>query len=204
VVLSCFVLDRSAPSRCHDQTLQLKWVPVLINSTGDGQPAADIIYEEQAMIEIEIPGYRKLQLKYLVLDYNGTLAVDGRLVDGVGETLQQLSDRLEIHVLTADTFGEARAGLAGLTCRLSILPPGHQDTGKRDYIERLGAEFCACVGNGRNDRLMLKEASLGIAVIQREGAAAATLADADAVCPDILAALELLTNPLRLVATLRS
>ncbi len=51
---------------------------------------------------------------------------------------------------------------------------------------------------------MLKEAILGIAVIQREGAAAATLQAADAVTTDILAAFELLTNPLRLKATLRS
>jgi hypothetical protein len=29
------------------------------------------------MIEIDIPGYKKLQLKNLVLDYNGTLACDG-------------------------------------------------------------------------------------------------------------------------------
>ena len=47
-------------------------------------------------------------------------------------------------------------------------------------------------------------AALGLAVIQREGAAAETLNAADVVCGDILSALELLTNPLRLVATLRS
>ncbi|MEW6673856.1 MAG: ATPase P [Thermodesulfobacteriota bacterium] len=156
------------------------------------------------MIEISIPGRGKLQCRYLVLDYNGTLAVDGRLIDGVGEALRRLSDMVEIHVLTADTFGKARSGLAGIDCRLSILPKDRQDTGKRDYITALGAEGCVCVGNGRNDRLMLKEASLGIAVIQAEGAAADTLLAADVVCSDIVSALELLSNPLRLVATLRS
>jgi soluble P-type ATPase len=156
------------------------------------------------MIEIQVPGYGKLQCRYLVLDYNGTLAVDGRLIDGVRETLQQLADKLEIHVLTADTFGKARLGLAGIDCKLSILPIDRQDIGKRDYVMDLGAELCVCIGNGRNDRLMLKEASLGIAVIQGEGSAAETLQAADVVCSGIVSALELLRNPLRLVATLRS
>ena len=156
------------------------------------------------MIEISIPGRGKLQSKYLVLDYNGTLAVDGRLIEGVREYLQQLSNKLEIHVLTADTFGKARSGLTGIDCKLSILPTDHQDIGKRDYVKNLGAESSVCIGNGRNDRLMLKEAALGIAVVQGEGAAAETLLDVDVVCSGIVSALELLSNPLRLVATLRT
>jgi soluble P-type ATPase len=61
-----------------------------------------------------------------------------------------------------------------------------------------------CVGNGRNDRLMLQEAGLGIAVVQGEGAAVQTALTADVLAPDILTALDLLIHPLRLVATLRS
>jgi soluble P-type ATPase len=156
------------------------------------------------MIEISIPGRGTLQCRYLVLDYNGTLAVDGRLIEGVREALQQLSNKLEIHVLTADTFGKARSGLTGIDCKLSILPIDRQDIGKREYVIDLGAEFSVCIGNGRNDRLMLKEASLGIALIQKEGAAAETLLAADVVCSGIVSALELFNNPLRLVATLRS
>ena len=59
------------------------------------------------------------------------------------------------------------------------------------------------MGNGRNDRLMLKEAALGVAVMLAEGVFTETLTAADVVCRDILDALNLLTNPLRLVATLR-
>jgi soluble P-type ATPase len=51
---------------------------------------------------------------------------------------------------------------------------------------------------------MLKEAALGIAVVQEEGAFAETLMSADVVCTNIVSALGLLTNPLRLIATLRS
>lgn len=156
------------------------------------------------MIEISIPGYKKLQLKHLVLDYNGTLACDGNLLEGVKEALEKLADKLKIHVLTADTFGKARAGLEGIDCKLSILPVDNQDVGKLEYVKGLNSGFTVCIGNGRNDRLMLKEADLGIAVILGEGAALEALTAADVVCTSIGSALELLTNPLRLTATLRS
>ena len=72
-----------------------------------------------------------------------------------------------------------------------------------EMITRLGRQATVCVGNGRNDRLMLKEAALGIAVMLDEGIAAEALLAADVVCRDILSALALLLHPLRLVATLR-
>ena len=156
------------------------------------------------MIEIAIPGYMKLQLKHLVLDYNGTLAVDGELIPGVKDALKNLAKELQIHILTADTFGKVKSRIEGIPCDLSILPVENQDTGKLDYVKSLGAEHTVCMGNGRNDRLMLKEAALGIALILEEGAAVETLVEADIACTTILSALELLTNPLRLTATLRS
>ena len=156
------------------------------------------------MVQIRIPGFKHLQLEHLVLDYNGTLACDGQPLEGVKEGLNALSKSLQIHVVTADTFGRARCGLEGIPCQLSVLPPDGQDVGKRDYVRSLGAESTVCIGNGRNDRLMLKEAALGIAVVLGEGGAAEALLGADVVCTDIVSALALLTNPLRLVATLRS
>jgi soluble P-type ATPase len=51
---------------------------------------------------------------------------------------------------------------------------------------------------------MLETAALGIAVVLAEGTATATLNSADVVCVGIVPALELLLNPLRLTATLRS
>ncbi|MFZ0611794.1 MAG: ATPase P [Desulfobacterales bacterium] len=156
------------------------------------------------MIEVTIPGYGTLRLDYLVLDHNGTLAVDGLLVPGVRESLEKLAEKLEIFVVTADTFGRARAQLEGIPCQLTILPPGDQDRGKLAFVDQLGRERTVCIGNGRNDALMLEAAALGIAVILAEGAAVATLNAADVVCVGIIPALELLMNPLRLTATLRS
>ena len=156
------------------------------------------------MLEITIPGYRTLRIEHLVLDYNGTLACDGKLAEGVSERLAALSKKLKIHVLTADTFGKAQAGLRGIPCELSILAAEDQAQAKLEYVQRLGVEGVVCMGNGRNDRLMLREAPLGITVVMEEGAAMETLNAADLVCTGICAALDLLLNPLRLVATLRS
>lgn len=155
------------------------------------------------MLEIAIPGADTLHLEHLVADYNGTLARDGILLPGVAEAFAELATHLTLHVVTADTFGQVREALAGLPCALHILAPGNQDAAKLAYLESLGAHRCAAVGNGRNDRLMLAKAALGIAVMQGEGVAVETLLAARVAAPDIDAALGLLLHPGRLVATLR-
>lgn len=155
-------------------------------------------------MKIDIPGHKNLRLNNLVLDYNGTIAVDGEPVKGIKEILKSLSKDIDIHVLTADTFGKAESKLEGVPCNVHILPLENQETGKRDYVKNLGLETSVCIGNGRNDRLMLKEAALGIAVILKEGTAVEAVVSADLVITGIIPALELLSNPLRLIATLRS
>lgn len=155
------------------------------------------------MITIDIPGSQKLELEHLVLDYNGTIASDGLLIPGVKDILINLSRILTIYVLTADTFGGAQKELQGIPCETVVIPKENQAAAKADYVRRLGAKHCACAGNGRNDALMLKEAALGIAVIQAEGAAAEALWAADVVTHHVLDALDLLRRPLRLAATLR-
>jgi len=114
---------------------------------------------------LSIPGYGEFDLNYLVMDYNGTLAIDGILIDGVKEMLNDLSRHLSLHVLTADTFGKAKAGLSGIDCTLSILGDTDQQAGKLSYVRSLGAEQTVSIGNGRNDQQMLKASVLGIAVI---------------------------------------
>ncbi len=155
------------------------------------------------MIEVDIPGFKFLRIEHLVLDFNGTLAVEGELLTGVAERLNHLASMLSVHVVTADTFGRAAAQLEGVSCGLSVLPADGQDIAKLAYVNDLGAEETACIGNGRNDRLMLAGSALGIAVVLQEGASSLSLTAADIVCRDILSALDLLTRPLRLKATLR-
>ncbi|MBN2426672.1 MAG: ATPase P [Calditrichaceae bacterium] len=156
------------------------------------------------MITIKIPGYKELKLKYLTLDYNGTLAFNGMIIDGVKEKLKKISNNLEIHIISAGTFGSINEHLSDIDCVLSVISADNQIREKQKYIQQLGVKDTVAIGNGRNDRLMLKEAELGIAVIQKEGASIESVMAADLVTPDIISALELLENPLRLIATLRS
>ncbi len=156
------------------------------------------------MIEVDIPGFKVLHLEHLVLDFNGTIAIDGDLLPGVAARLNHLASMLTVHVVTADTFGKAAGELEGVDCRVSVLGKGEQDRAKLDYVNQLGADRSVCIGNGRNDRLMLEAAGLGIAVVLLEGASSVTLMAADIVCRDILSALDLLVHPLRLTATLRA
>ena len=104
------------------------------------------------MIVIDVPGLKKIQLSHLILDYNGTIAVDGFLIQGVKEKLRQLANDLEIHVLSADTFGNVKAQLEEITCKLTIIPQENQDEKKMAYVHSLGSENCVCIGNGRIDK----------------------------------------------------
>jgi len=155
------------------------------------------------MVDITIPGDRTFSFSSLVCDFNGTLAVDGRIVDGVAERFHILAPKLALYVVTADTHGTARRALAGLPCTVKIIPRENEDTAKMTFLEEIGAAAAVAVGNGMNDRLMLKGAGLGIAVFGGEGTAVPALTAADIVVSHITDALDLVITPARLVATLR-
>jgi len=152
---------------------------------------------------VEIPHYKTLNLKHLVLDYNGTLAKDGTLIEETRPLLDALGKHYTIHVITSDTFGTVQAQLKGLDITVKILHSNDHTSEKSDYIQALGAEQCIAVGNGSNDKFMLKNAILGIALIGNEGCSTHTLKSSDVVCTNISDALELVRNPKRLIATLR-
>ncbi len=155
------------------------------------------------MLELTIPGRTPLRLEHLVLDYNGTLAVDGELQPGVAERLQALSRHLQIHVITADTFGKAAEETGGLPVTLQIIGQGDQAEAKRSLVASLGPERVVAVGNGANDRTMLEAAALGICILGEEGAATPALLASDIVVRHPVEALDLLLKPGRLAATLR-
>lgn len=157
------------------------------------------------MIKVHIPGGKNLQLSHLVLDYNGTLALDGELLDGVAEKMRQLASHLQLHVITADTHGTVAKKLADMPCTLHIIgADAPQDRKKQTYVQALGANRVAAIGNGSNDSLMLQSAALGIVLVQQEGAAVAAVLQADVICTDIGDAFALLLQPDRLKATLRN
>jgi len=155
------------------------------------------------MIHIEIPGEGKINLEHVVFDVNGTLAVDGILIPGIPELLQELQSLLTVHLLTADTHGKQSEIDRQLNLEAVRIKAGKEKQQKSAYIHQLGRERTAAVGQGANDALMLRAARIGICVISREGTALETLQQADLVVPDMVSALEILRNPARLKASLR-
>jgi len=155
------------------------------------------------LIQLDVPGQGSLELEYLVLDLNGTVAVDGEVIPGVAERLSALSASVSILLATADTHG--RAGEIGerLGVDLFCIEPGCEAAQKQALVERLGTGRVVAVGNGANDAGMLSSAALGIAVLGPEGLASKALQSADVVAGRIEDALDLLLNPRRLAATLR-
>lgn len=156
------------------------------------------------MLAITIPGFKELVLHHALLDYNGTLAVDGLLIDEVAEQLNTLSEHLFIHVITGDAYGTARSELANVNCTLTILSEENQAFEKQAYLHQLNPEETVVIGNGRNDCYALKDAALGIAILSAEGVSGEAILAADIILPSILHALELLHRPHRLMGTLRT
>jgi soluble P-type ATPase len=157
----------------------------------------------ERMIEINVPGRGQLKLKHLVTDVNGTLAVDGVLIEGLVKRIATLRDRLEVHLLTADTHGRQAIIDQQLNLTGTRLASGGEQEQKRQFVSNLGSSEVVAIGQGANDALMLKEAAVGICVLSIEGTAAETLTACDIVVPSIFTALDLLDKPLRLVASLR-
>lgn len=155
------------------------------------------------MISIDIPGFGTLNLEYAVMDVNGTLTVDGKLIQGVPDAFQELGKKLTLYLLTADTLGKQAGINQILNTTAALVSKGDEVRQKAAFIRELGAAKVAAIGQGANDAGMLQEASLGICVLSPEGTARESLLQADIVVPDILSAFELLQNPLRLKASLR-
>lgn len=157
------------------------------------------------MIQVSLPGRnRTLKLYHLLLDMNGTLTKDGVLPAGVQERIELLRSQLEIYLLTADTFGSAAQVAKTLGIPLCKVSGEHGGLDKRDYLRTLEASHTVAIGNGYNDAMMLEEAALSIAVVGGEGCSRAALSQADIVVTSIVDGLDLLLNPLRLIATLRA
>ncbi len=156
------------------------------------------------MINLEIPGHDPITVAHVIFDYNGTLAVDGYLVDGLKERLQMLSERVAVYILTADTFGRVREQCGELPVTIEIFSKDNIAAKKKAFVKKLGSETTIAIGNGNNDWEMFAESCLSIAIIGKEGCCVKSLLAADIVVNSPLDALDLLLNNDRLAATLRT
>lgn len=155
------------------------------------------------MIKIQIPGREELTLSHLILDYNGTIALDGQILPGVRERLEALREELAIYVITADTHGTAAAHCADLPVQVLTYPT--TEVGK---IKGAFARSCTggvvSMGNGYNDIDLLESSQLSVCILGTEGCCGRLLSCADVVVTSICDGLDLLLRPSRLRATLRT
>ena len=155
------------------------------------------------MLCIKIPGREELSLNHLILDYNGTIAEDGEIIEGIRPRLAELAKELSIYVITADTHGTAAKKCEGLPLQVLTFPTTEVGKIKADEAGKMEGGVIT-IGNGFNDIQMSDAADLSICVIGREGCCGALLAHTDVVVTSIEDALDLLLKTGRLRATLRT
>lgn len=156
------------------------------------------------MLIYQIPGRDTIELNYLVLDFNGTVAIDGQLIEGVKERLIALSKHIKLYIATADTHGNVRQACQDIPVQIHTFKSQAAAKEKLKLISQLGQDRCVCMGNGYNDLLMIQAAMLSIAVMEEEGLYSQCLLHADLVVKSILDGLDLLLKEDRLRASLRA
>jgi len=155
------------------------------------------------MLTIKIPGREEICLSHLILDYNGTIAEDGRVIESIASQLEELSKMLKISVITADTHGTAARNCEGLPLSVKAFPTVEVGAIKAEEAKKKDGGV-VCIGNGFNDILMSDASDLSICVIGKEGCCGALLSHVDVVVTSIQDALDLLIKTDRLRATLRT
>ncbi|SHJ47410.1 HAD family hydrolase [Paramaledivibacter caminithermalis] len=155
------------------------------------------------MIEINIPYYKKVNIENIVFDYNGTLAVDGRLIDGLKEKLCFISKLVKVYIITADTFGTVKENFRDIDVEVKIITKENGTMDKLNFIKELGSDRTIAVGNGNNDQLMLKESVIGFCILGDEGLSTKALLSSDVVLKDIKDFFDIIINQKRIIATLR-
>jgi soluble P-type ATPase len=155
------------------------------------------------VIHVSVPGRAHVSIEYLILDLNGTIALDGKLIPGVKERVVALSRNVTILVVTADTNKNAEGLLRDLPVTLYRIEEAQEDEHKGRLVRERGKDVTVSMGNGCNDVTMLREAAIGVCVVGGEGASTEALMASDLVAPSINDALDLFLKPNRLKASLR-
>ena len=155
------------------------------------------------MIEITIPGRGNYTITNVVVDLNGTIAVDGKIIQDVKEKVAMLSQKVDIFLVTADTNKNAERLVRDLPVTLYKIREAEEDDQKLRVVLKQGKNNTVSIGNGCNDVSMLKESAIGICIVGGEGASTEAMMASDLVVATINDALDLLLKPHRLRATLR-
>lgn len=145
-------------------------------------------------------GVDEIELINVILDLNGTLSVNGFLVDGVKERLNKLKELgFNLYLFTGDQRGNATL----LTSEGINLQKATTSEEKEALTRKLDVEKTVAIGNARIDIGMFKPCKLRIGTLQAEGIHTEILSHIDILVPSINNALDLLINPDIFNATMR-
>jgi soluble P-type ATPase len=154
------------------------------------------------MITVQRPGQEPLEIEFILIDFEGTLASDRRVHPKAKDKINLLSKRAKIYILTQEGKERAEEVLKKVKAEVIYLTEGESSQKKLDLLRQLGGTGTVAIGNGVDDGPMIEEAGLGVCVIGKEGASSEAVKKADAIFTDILDALDFLLKPLRQRATL--
>jgi P-type E1-E2 ATPase len=154
------------------------------------------------MITIHRPGRESLEIEFVLIDFEGTLAPDRRVHPKAKDKINLLAKRTKIYVLTTGEKIIVEEVMKKVKAEAVFLSEGEASRQKLELVKRLGERQTAVIGNGTDDAPMIEEAALGVCVVGIEGAAGEALRRADVVVTSILDALDFLLKPLRQKATL--
>jgi soluble P-type ATPase len=154
------------------------------------------------MIHIQRPGQEPLEIDFILIDLEGTLASDFRVHPKAKDKLNLLAKRAKIYILTKAEKESVEEVLRKVKAEIVHLPEGESSKNKLDLLRQWGATRTVAVGSGVDDGPMIKEAAFGLCVIGKSGASSETIKNADVVFTDILDALDFLLKPLRQKAIL--
>ena len=106
-----------------------------------------------------IRGQNPRHFKRAVMDFTGTISLTGALVPGVAELLTQLSQLVDITIITSDGRGKAAEAVKDLTAagvaELIILKGDDHRSQKALWVLQHEPKTIWCLGNGENDSSML-------------------------------------------------
>jgi len=155
-------------------------------------------------MEIRIPGKGNIEIEHLLLDFNGTIARDGKVIHSVKEKVEAVCTKgIKVYVVTADTHGTAREQCMDMPIEVMVFDNSSAAENKRKIAEKLGAQRCICFGNGFNDGELFEACAMSVIVMGDEGCSSKALIKSDIVCKSIEDAFDLILKPNRIKATLR-
>jgi soluble P-type ATPase len=154
------------------------------------------------MIHLQRSGQEPSEIDFILIDFEGTLASNGRVHPKAKDKLNLLAKRAKIYILTKEKKEHVEEVLRKVKAEIVYLTTGDSSKMKLDLLRQLGATRTVAIGNGADDGTMIKEAVLGLCVIGKEGASSEAVKNADVVFTDILDTLDFLLKPLRQRATL--